>query len=116
MNIRDTAIGQLIRRSKSLSPRRTCSHELTQGSSQRSSIPFAKHQIPKEAEERARGFLRETMPHLAGRPFSFARICWCADTPNRAFLISKHPDYPSLVLGCGASGHGFCHIPVIGGL
>ncbi|TIA43718.1 fructosyl amine:oxygen oxidoreductase-like protein [Aureobasidium pullulans] len=53
--------------------------------------------------------------HISPRPFSFARICWCADTPNRAFLISKHPDYPSLVLGCGASGHGFCHIPVIGG-
>ncbi|KAH0129256.1 fructosyl amine:oxygen oxidoreductase-like protein, partial [Aureobasidium melanogenum] len=91
-----------------------CNWMVDPQNSQRSSIPFAKHQIPKEAEERARGFLRETMPHLADRPFSFARICWCADTPNRAFLISKHPEYPSLVLGCGASGHGFCHIPVIG--
>ncbi|KAG9514761.1 fructosyl amine:oxygen oxidoreductase-like protein, partial [Aureobasidium melanogenum] len=92
-----------------------CNWTVDPQNSQRSSVPFAKHQIPKEAEERARGFLRETMPHLADRPFSFARICWCADTPNRAFLISKHPEYPSLVLGCGASGHGFCHIPVIGG-
>lgn len=55
------------------------------------------------------------MPQLADRPFSFARICWCADTPDRNFLISRHPDYPSLVLGCGASGHGFCHIPSVGG-
>lgn len=73
-----------------------CVPSLTQYSSKRTSVPFAKHQIPGEAEERVRGFLRETMPHLAERPFSFARICWCADTPNRAFLISKHPDYPSL--------------------
>lgn len=114
MNTPATAIGQLILKSKLPSSLTTSCADIC--SSQRSSVPFAKHQIPKEAEERARGFLRETMPHLADRPFSFARICWCADTPNRAFLISKHPEYPSLVLGCGASGHGFCHIPVIGGL
>ena len=85
-----------------------------QNSEQRS-VPFANHQIPAESERRVRRFLSETMPQLADRPFSFARICWCADTPNRAFLISKHPDYPSLVLGVGGSGHGFCHIPAIGG-
>ena len=83
--------------------------------SKRTSVPFANHQIPKEAEVRARAFLRETMPQLADRPFTFARICWCADTPNRAFLISKHPEYASLVLAVGGSGHGFCHIPSIGG-
>lgn len=76
--------------------------------------PFPEHQIPVESEARCRAFLREIMPHLAERPFSFARICWCADTPNRAFLITKHPDYASLVLGVGGSGHGFCHIPAIG--
>ncbi len=81
----------------------------------RAGDPFSKHQIPVESEARCRTFLREVMPHLADRPFSFARICWCADTPNRAFLISKHPDYASLVLAVGASGHGFCHIPAIGG-
>lgn len=84
-------------------------------SSSKCSIPFARHQIPVEAEQRVRGFLKETMPHLAERPFSFARICWCADTPNRAFLISKHPEYPSFVLGVGGSGHGYCHIPAVGG-
>lgn len=84
-------------------------------SNSRSSIPFAKNQIPAEAEDRVRLFLRETMPHLADRPFSFARVCWCADTPNRAFLISKHPEYASLLLAVGGSGHGFCHIPAIGG-
>nr|OQO25227.1 hypothetical protein B0A51_05800 [Rachicladosporium sp. CCFEE 5018] len=78
------------------------------------STPFARHQIPKDSEQGIRQFLQETMPHLADRPFSFARICWCADTPDREFLISKHPDYPSLVLGVGGSGHGFMHIPVIG--
>lgn len=81
---------------------------------QRKSLPFARNQIPVEAEQRCRDFLRETMPQLADRPFSFARICWCADTPNRSFLIDRHPEYPSLVLGVGGSGHGFSCIPAIG--
>jgi sarcosine oxidase/L-pipecolate oxidase len=80
----------------------------------KSSVPFSRHQIPLESEQGVRQFLRETMPQLAERPFSFARVCWCADTPNRDFLISAHPDYPSLTLGLGASGHGFMHIPVVG--
>lgn len=80
----------------------------------RASVPFAKHQIPKRSEEGVRLLLRECMPHLAERAFSFARICWCADTPNRDFLISSHPDFPSLTLGVGASGHGYKHIPIIG--
>lgn len=79
------------------------------------SLPIARHQIPIEAEQRVRSFLRETMPQLAQRPFSFARICWCADTPDRAFLIDRHPKYASLVLGVGGSGHGFKYIPSVGG-
>lgn len=79
------------------------------------STPFAKHQIPKAAEERVRMLLRDAMPHLADRPFSFARICWCADTPDRNFLIDTYPDYPSLILGVGGSGHGYAHIPSVGG-
>lgn len=70
------------------------------------SIPFEKTQIPKESETRIRALLRETMPQLANRPFSFARICWCADTANREFIIDRHPQHPSLILGCGASGRG----------
>ncbi|KAJ6009162.1 hypothetical protein N7499_000884 [Penicillium canescens] len=79
------------------------------------SIPFAKEQIPLEAEARARDFLRDTMPHLADRPFSFARICWDADTVDRAFLIDRHPEYASLVVAVGGSGNGAMQMPTIGG-
>lgn len=70
------------------------------------SIPFEKTQVPKESEARVRALLADTMPQLADRPFSFARVCWCADTPNREFIIDRHPKHPSLILGCGASGRG----------
>ncbi|KAH8601751.1 oxygen oxidoreductase [Bisporella sp. PMI_857] len=82
----------------------------------KASVPFARQQIPLEAEERVRDFLRDTMPQLTDRPFSFARVCWCADTPDRHFLIDRHPQWPSLVLAVGGSGHGFMHISSIGGL
>ncbi|OOQ84997.1 fructosyl amine:oxygen oxidoreductase [Penicillium brasilianum] len=79
------------------------------------SLPFAKNQIPLDAQARARSFLRETMPHLADRPFSFARICWDADTVDRAFLIDSHPEYPSLLVAVGGSGNGAMQMPSIGG-
>jgi sarcosine oxidase/L-pipecolate oxidase len=81
----------------------------------KSSVPFAKHQVPLEAETRVRDFLRDTMPQLSERPFSFARICWCADTPDRNFLIDRHPEFKSLVLAVGGSGHGFMHITSVWG-
>lgn len=79
------------------------------------SVPVAKHEIPVAAERRMRDFLRDCMPHFADRPLVHARVCWCVDTPNRAFLITYHPSYPSLVVASGDSGHGFMHIPSIGG-
>ncbi|KAJ5226516.1 fructosyl amine:oxygen oxidoreductase [Penicillium chermesinum] len=78
------------------------------------SIPFARHQIPLEAEARVREFLRDTMPHLADRPLVFARICWDADTPDRAFLIDRHPEHPSLLVAVGGSGNGAMQMPSIG--
>lgn len=80
----------------------------------KASVPFAREQIPIEAEARVRAFLHDIMPHLSERPLSYARICWCADTPDRNFLIDRHPEYKSLVLAVGGSGHGFMHIPSVG--
>ncbi|KAK4546507.1 hypothetical protein LTR36_001724 [Oleoguttula mirabilis] len=78
------------------------------------SVPFAKHQIPVASEARIRRLLRDTMPQLSEREFSFARICWDADTADRIFLIDRHPEYSSLVLACGGSGHGVNPMPAIG--
>jgi sarcosine oxidase/L-pipecolate oxidase len=86
---------------------------LVNGGEERS-IPFGKQQIPLESEKRIRDFLTETSPHLANRPFTFARVCWDADTPDRLFLIGRHPKYKSLVLAVGGSGHGFMCSPAVG--
>ena len=78
------------------------------------SVPFARAQIPVEAESRMRLFLRETMPQLAERPFTFARMCWDADTPDRIFLIDHHPDVSNLIVAVGGSGNGFMAAPAVG--
>ncbi|TGJ84280.1 hypothetical protein E0Z10_g4494 [Xylaria hypoxylon] len=95
------------------------------------SKPFTRRQIPLESEDRVRAFLKETMPHLETRPFSFARICWDADTVDRMPLIDWYTsddgeDLSSrreaeggveggrLLLAVGGSGHCFKTMPAIG--
>lgn len=78
------------------------------------SIPFAKRQIPVESEQKAREFLRETIPHIAERPFTFARICWDSDTSDRQFLIDRPPICNRLVVAAGGSGMGFMMMPAVG--
>ncbi|KAI0528165.1 fructosyl-amino acid oxidase [Xylaria bambusicola] len=82
------------------------------------SKPFARHQIPLESEDRMRAFLKETMPHLAARPFSFARICWDADTVDRMPLLDWHGSHTTesgrLLLAIGGSGHCFKTMPAMG--
>ncbi|KAF1946416.1 fructosyl-amino acid oxidase [Clathrospora elynae] len=78
------------------------------------SVPFSRHQIPKEAESRMRRLLSETMPQFATREFSFVRLCWDADTADRIFLIDKHPEVQNLIVAVGGSGNGFMAAPAIG--
>ena len=80
------------------------------------SVPVARNQIPKDAEHRMRILLSETLPQFATREFSFARLCWDADTPDRLFLIDKHSEFKNLVVAVGGSGNGFMACPAVGGL
>ncbi|USP73338.1 hypothetical protein yc1106_00612 [Curvularia clavata] len=80
------------------------------------SVPFSRHQIPKEAESRIRLLLSETMPQFAERSFSFARMCWDADTVDRMFLIDRHPRILNLTVAVGGSGNGYMACPAIGAL
>ena len=70
--------------------------------------------IPREAEEAIRKFVDAVLPQFSGRPLLGARVCWCTDTADLHFLISRHDKYPELLLGTGDSGHGFKFLPTIG--
>lgn len=79
------------------------------------SVPFARQRIPSEAAQRVRRLLRETMLQFADRQFTFARLCWDADTVDRIFLIDRHLDIKDLFVAVGGSGNGFTMSPAIGG-
>ena len=61
-----------------------------------------------------RAFLARRFPGLAARPVLEARVCQYESTPDRHFLIDRHPAWENAWLVGGGSGHGFKHGPVIG--
>lgn len=83
------------------------------------SVPhtFTEHpsdDLPAEIEAQMRSNLARVIPELSDRPFCYTRICWDADTVDRHFLISPHPDHSNLFLATGGSSHGFKFMPVLG--
>jgi sarcosine oxidase len=66
-----------------------------------------------EDEAAVRGFLNEHLPDVDG-PVRHASVCTYTLTPDRHFLIDRHPDHPEVVFAAGFSGHGFKFAPVIG--
>lgn len=62
-------------------------------------------------EVRARA--AKLLPALAG-PCLRAVTCMYSNTPDRHFVIGRHPHRAEVILACGFSGHGFKFVPVIG--
>lgn len=70
--------------------------------------------LPLEIEASMRRNLRRVFPELADRTFSYSRLCWDADTPDRHFLITPYPEHAGLFVATGGSAHGFKFLPVLG--
>jgi sarcosine oxidase len=61
-----------------------------------------------------REFVRRHLPALADAPVQDAAVCTYTLTPDRHFLIGRHPGYANVTLAAGFSGHGFKFAPVVG--
>lgn len=68
-----------------------------------------------EDEEPVRAFVRRYLPGAAG-PVSKMSVCRYTLTPDRHFLIDRHPAHANVVLAAGFSGHGFKFAPVVGAI
>jgi sarcosine oxidase len=64
-------------------------------------------------EAPVRAFLRAYLPGADG-PRRRASVCLYTLTPDRHFVIDRHPRHDNVVLACGFSGHGFKFAPVVG--
>jgi len=68
-----------------------------------------------ECEERGRvvEFLRQYRPGVVPRPLRQA-FCMYTLSPDRHFVVDRHPTAAGVVVGAGFSGHGFKFTPVVG--
>jgi sarcosine oxidase len=48
------------------------------------------------------------------KAFKWSLTCMYSNTPDRNFVLDRHPTQPNVVYGCGFSGHGFKFAAVIG--
>lgn len=64
-------------------------------------------------EPEVRAYLRERFPALEHAPLLEVRSCRYELTPDTHFIAAPHPDYPSVWLVGGGSGHGFKHGPAL---
>lgn len=60
-----------------------------------------------------RARVAEFLPALAGKCLR-AATCMYSNTPDRHFVIGRHPQCADVIMACGFSGHGFKFVPVVG--
>jgi sarcosine oxidase len=69
-----------------------------------------------DADERpVRDFLENHLPGAAG-PRTRGGVCLYTLTPDRHFIIDRHPRHERVAIAAGFSGHGFKFAPVVGEL
>jgi sarcosine oxidase len=64
-------------------------------------------------ESPVRQFLDTHIPNANG-PLRYGQTCIYTLTPDRHFLIDRHPNYVNVAVAAGFSGHGFKFTPVVG--
>ena len=76
--------------------------------------PSAIDRTVTDADEApVRRFLREHIPAADG-PRRRASVCIYTLTPDRHFVIDRHPDHANIAVAAGFSGHGFKFSSVVG--
>jgi sarcosine oxidase len=48
------------------------------------------------------------------RAVKWSLTCMYTNTPDRNFILDRHPQHSNVVFGCGFSGHGFKFASAIG--
>lgn len=66
-------------------------------------------------EAPARAFVRAHLPAADG-PRTYAAVCLYTLSPDRHFVIDRHPELEAVAIAAGFSGHGFKFAPVVGEL
>jgi sarcosine oxidase len=73
----------------------------------------ARREPEPEDEALLRDFARRYFPDGAG-PTLMLKACLFTNSPDRHFILDRHPDYPEVAIAAGFSGHGYKFCSVIG--
>ena len=76
-------------------------------------VEAVEREISVADEEPVRAFVRRRIPGADGERRD-ASTCVYTLTPDRHFLIDRHPESERVVVAAGFSGHGFKFAPVVG--
>lgn len=75
------------------------------------------HTIRRAVDAEEIAILREVLDrYLPGAAGDVLRTLTCmyTNTPDRDFILDRHPEHPNVAYGCGFSGHGFKFATAIG--
>ena len=61
-------------------------------------------------------YVARRFPALTGQPVVGSRVCQVEYTPDKSFLIDRHPELENVWIVGGGSGQGFKHGPAVGEL
>ncbi len=76
--------------------------------------PDAMNREPEpEDEALLRAFARRYFPEGAGRTLML-KTCLFTNSPDRHFILDRHPDHPEVAIAAGFSGHGYKFCSVVG--
>lgn len=70
--------------------------------------------VTPESVEAMREKLSKRFPGIEKAPLLETRVCQYEDTPDRRFILDRHPEAKNVILLAGGSGHGFKQSPVMG--
>jgi glycine/D-amino acid oxidase-like deaminating enzyme len=68
--------------------------------------PEAPREVDKEALAKLSDTIGRTLVGVRPEP-AHVELCLYTETPNRDFIIDRHPEYPQILIGAGFSGRGF---------
>jgi sarcosine oxidase len=69
--------------------------------------------VTADDEIPVRAFLKKCLPSVNG-PLRRSQVCTYTLTPDRHFILDRHPEYANVTIAAGFSGHGFKFAPVVG--
>ncbi|WP_173009968.1 N-methyl-L-tryptophan oxidase [Mycolicibacterium sp. P9-64] len=69
--------------------------------------------VTDEEKQTLRGYVADRLPQFPSEPLQWT-TCKYTNTPDRHFVLTRHPDAPSVIVGAGCSGRGFKFASFIG--